>query len=82
MIENEADLAKNIQTLRDTCGEFKQSDEACFKAMDEVMEFMKKEGPLQTQIRERDLITVDKNSISFPTTLYPGGSLSGGIEKK
>lgn len=81
MIENESDLAKGIQTLRDNCGDFKK-DDACLKAFDEVMEFMKKDGPLQQQLRDRDLIHVDKNVIDFSTSLYPGGSLSKGTEKK
>ena len=74
MIRNEGELAQNIQTLRDCSDKGSWSAEGnnpCEKAYQEVMNFMKQEGPLQEQLKSRDLLKIEGNSLTFSNTIYP-----------
>lgn len=65
---NEKELGDNINTLRNCDKNF---DESCKKSFDEVMDFMKQNGPLAQQLRERDLIKTEGNSLQFNPNIYP-----------
>lgn len=73
MINNESELASNMNTLHE-CGEkgpwSASSDNACEAAFQEVMDFMKKDGPLQDSLKSRDLLKIEGNSLTFSPNLY------------
>ncbi len=72
MIRNEGDLAHNVQTLKDKCEKVTPSNaETCSNAYKEVQDFMKKDGNLQTQLKDRGLISLDGNSVTFSSQIYP-----------
>ena len=67
-IKNEGELAKDIQTMRDCTG---HQSEACGKAINEVMDFMKQGGPLQDQLTKTNMIKLNGNTIDFNPAVYP-----------
>lgn len=65
---NEKELGDNINTLRNCDSNF---NESCKRSFDEVMDFMRQNGPLAQQLRERDLVKTDGNSLQFNPNIYP-----------
>lgn len=64
-------LADNIQTLRDKCDDL--SLDPCKNAFNDVMDFMRQDGPLQQQLIDRDMIKIDGTSLVFSNGIYPSG---------
>ncbi|MBX9721180.1 MAG: hypothetical protein K2X81_07290 [Candidatus Obscuribacterales bacterium] len=70
MSNKEGDLAHNVQTLRDTC-HWKPDGPECGKAYNEIFKTMQENGPLQTQLRDRNLISTEGNSLIIDPNIYP-----------
>ncbi len=70
MSNKEGELANNVQTLRDTC-QWKPEGPECSKAFSEIMKTMQEDGPLQTQLRDRNLISSDGKSLIINPNIYP-----------
>ena len=70
MITNEGELAKNVQTVRDDC-DFNMTLDPCRTALNEIMDFMKQDGPLQDQLRSNDKMKMDGNSLIMNPNIYP-----------
>lgn len=74
MIKNENELASNVQTLKDCTDKgpwLAEKDNPCEKAFQEIMDFMKQDGPIQDALKSRDLLKVEGNSLVFSPNLYP-----------
>ena len=68
MAEDESRLSDNINTLKDCVGSM---DEGCRQAFNEVMDFMKQNGPIASQLSEQGLVKIDGTSLRFSPHIYP-----------
>lgn len=74
MINNENELATNVQTLKECTDKgawLADKENPCEKAFQEIMDFMKKDGSIQDALKSRELLKVEGNSLIFSPSLYP-----------